>query len=459
MLFIRPLLATLLALALTACGGSGGGSDGTGGNDEPDAQGLQGTASLGAVRGGELLLFRADRVRFNQDQAGRADALLARAGTDADGIARGLDIGDYQGPILAMLKLNRNAEYFDEAAGSLLAVPEDSYLYGGLFPDSDQRRFVLAALLPEPRDRFAVTILTTLAAQHAKRESINAPDAAGMRRLNRAIREALAPELGDLLAPPRVFDGDIGAQSLDDNPADRHALRLAALAKLAEGRALPALAVRNELMRDLADGVLGDEAAQPVYSDPLPELRQALADMAAAHGTTALADAVTAYPDMALAPDFEGAMGEVAPGTVTGRVDGTEYSYDTLNVIRYQPGQLILFMARPSGDDATAWLLTLRLNEGDTLTCQRASEQAAVGFNGPASEGAYSAPAPDGLPGGDCTVTLTDNNGGTLAGTFSGTLLDEQSASVTVSDGAFNLTLPDGEVTPTAGQPSAFTSK
>lgn len=442
-------IVTLLAsLALAACGGGGSDSGAASGGSGPSGEPKGATASLGAVQNAEILLFRTDRLRFNDEQVDRADALLDSAFTGDDGIARDLDTGDYQGPVLAILRFDDNTEYFDEAAGTTFVIDDNSPRYMSFFPDNPERQFVMGALLPEPRERFAVTPLTSLAVQQARQESVIPPDADGIRRLNNAIRSALAPELTDILAPPTVFDGATGSQSLKDTQAGRHALRLAALAALGDHRAEPALATFNELARDLYDGTLGDEASQPVYADFISELRQALADMANDYGTPTLQDALAAYPAVTLSPDFVNGGDPVGtPGGMGGTVDGTDYQYDQVQVMRYEPDALIaVLVTNSAGTSGSAWGLTLKLTEGDTLTCDRQAEEVGLVFSGTGTDPAFAAPAPGGLGGASCDLSISAR-GESLEGTFQGTLVNEDGDSVQVSGGTFNLTLPDGPVT------------
>jgi hypothetical protein len=231
------------------------------------------TPSLGAI-------FNADINVYNASM----DLPVIFSGNTGDtGIIK-IDYDGYKGPVIIEIVGNATAQYFDEATGQL----ED-------FTASDS----LHAILPEPRKKVGITILTELAYQLALDEGL--PLTADMaNEKNELIRSALAPEISDILIPPRLISSILSAGSLSNSEADIYALKLAALALVGDGDSKPALSVLQTLIADILDGTIdgqeGDVAiVDPAYTDLATDLTTALNTFVSNYGTTALQTLVSAY--------------------------------------------------------------------------------------------------------------------------------------------------------------------
>ncbi|WP_125779221.1 hypothetical protein [Pseudoalteromonas rubra] len=146
-----------------------------------------------------------------------------------------------------------DAEYFDEAKGTFLALPADATL-----------RAVLSAFKSE----VGVTTLTEIAATAILNTGATSAEAVNL--VNEQVRIALAPALTDITAPPQLIDAASGVTASDDQ-AGIYAVSLAALAQLGSSSSSPALAIVDALRADFLDltidGKVGDKAFEsPLYN-------------------------------------------------------------------------------------------------------------------------------------------------------------------------------------------------
>ncbi len=200
------------------------------------------TPSLGLINGAEVSVTQADGT-----------SIEGAIGTlDATGTVSITHDGSYDGPILVTITGTDTATYFDEAAGTNLPMGSD---------------VTIRAFAPSPLTEIGVTILTELAAQ-VMDDVEGTISADTVNSVNNAVREALAPDLPDILTPPAIVsEENLTAQSLTTNDADTYALRLAALANMAAGDEAPAVSILQQLAADLADGDIDGEGADGPLSD------------------------------------------------------------------------------------------------------------------------------------------------------------------------------------------------
>ena len=256
---LAPLpLAVLLALGVSGCSDDDGDNDG---GDQAAASSVTVTPALGLVRNAPVRIFQAD-----------GSTELASGETDASGVVT-LAITGYSGPVVVQVSGDDDAQYYDEAAGTLVPFPADASL---------------RALSPEASGSVAVTPVTEIAYQAAQ-------------------RQGLFP-LDSEQAAPTAFDSETTTASLEDDAAGRYALMLAALAQLGAGEAAPALAAARALAADLVDSAIDGQAdGEPLnvpYSDFGAELASALAAFAANFGTEALQTAAGGLVPAASSFDF-----------------------------------------------------------------------------------------------------------------------------------------------------------
>ncbi|WP_046004641.1 hypothetical protein [Pseudoalteromonas rubra] len=156
-------------------------------------------------------------------------------------------------PFIVEVLGGADAEYFDEAKGTFLALPADTTL-----------RAVLSAFKSE----VGVTTLTEIAATAIINTGATSAEAVNL--VNEQVRTALAPALTDITAPPQLIDAASGVTASDDQ-AGIYAVSLAALAQLGSSSSSPALAIVDALRADFLDltidGKVGDQAFEsPLYN-------------------------------------------------------------------------------------------------------------------------------------------------------------------------------------------------
>lgn len=271
-----PPFVFLISL-LNACGGGGGSND-------PTTQSISATPSLGQVQGASVKLYQADGT-----------TLLGSTQLAADGSVSIEYAGDYSGAIVLELVGSASSSYFDEATGSDIATGSGVLLH---------------ALAPSRTTISAITPLTEIAYQIALSQNVTLTDAV-INDINQRVRLALAPELSDLLAIPRLFNSTTTAADLGDDDAGRYALKLAALAKLGATDATPALTLIAQLAADLADGDLDGQAEGSAISGLLytpasfaADLQTQLTTMAASYGNSALQTAAAGYASASTSIDI-----------------------------------------------------------------------------------------------------------------------------------------------------------
>jgi hypothetical protein len=249
--------------------------------------------SLGLIQNAKVRIYAAD-----------GKTLLEKGTTGITGISS-MSLPTARGPLVIAVYGDTGAVYFDESLGgyiSLLPTP------------------VMHAIVPSPLGKYAVTPLTELAYRVAVDQKLFPLTASEVNILNERIRAALAPELNNILTPPTLFSTTTTTGSLDDNQADRYALRLAAMAELGSGQGRPAVSVMNALGSDILDGddddigVIDDldkngDALTTPY-DPVTlvaDINTHLDNFASLYGTAELQAAVanpTEYSDISLTLDF-----------------------------------------------------------------------------------------------------------------------------------------------------------
>ncbi len=320
-LFLGSLV--VVSLGLGACGGgSSGGSDGG-----SDGSSLTVTPSLGQVTNATVKLYQSDTT-----------TLLGTGDSGADGVANIRYAGSYRGPVVVAVLGDDDAQYFDEASGSMVPFGAGK---------------VLRAIVPSGTTRVGVTMLTEMAYRLSAENSIGLTDAT-VNQLNDRVRQALAPELASILTPPTPFDAATSAGSLDDSEAGRYALRLAALAQLGAGDATPALTVAEQLAWDMADGTLdgqnrGSAITGLVYNSTTfaSDLAGHLGSEGSRYGNSALQAAVAGYGPISTTIDVADL---VATSTlpVAGQAVTMEYCCAAAGSI-YNNGDRVLFTFSSSG--------------------------------------------------------------------------------------------------------------
>ncbi|MFT6577626.1 MAG: hypothetical protein ACJAW0_000048 [Zhongshania sp.] len=255
--FYKFTSVVLFSSALLACGGSGGGS-GSPGNE---AQSISVTPSLGKVSQVKIEIYKDD-----------GQTLLGSA-TIADEGGIVMDVGGYQGPILAKMTALQDATYFDEAVGTNIDLPEGLTLHA----------------LSGSVGNLAITPLTELAYQFALVHEAFPLSESSVAMLNSAINTVFAPNVNSILSAPALL-GDPAVTSLADDEAGNYALVLAAFALVAEYdvSGQPAIATLNALTQDIADGRIdaqknGDQIANSPYSSFMFDFNVALGKAASSY--------------------------------------------------------------------------------------------------------------------------------------------------------------------------------
>lgn len=296
------VLICLAALLLAGCG-SGSNNDPIAPNppDPVATQEILVSPSLGRINRGVARAFAANGNRIADD------VVIGDDGTVTIEIPE-----DHTGPVIIEIEGADDADYFDEEASSTLPFPAGQ---------------TMRAALPAPRAEAGVSILTELAVRLAEASGEDI-DAELVELANERIRAALAEDVEDLLTPPVIVGSDTSADDLDDDDAGRLAVRLGALAMLAEGDASPALTVLQQLATDAADGnidgLAGEDAIEGLVYNPATfaaDFAQAIRDFADAFGTEALKTrAAAAAPKTAIGRAV--APGATQPGTVNAAFTG-----------------------------------------------------------------------------------------------------------------------------------------
>lgn len=223
-----------------------------------------------------------------------------------------LSTGPGTGPILIKVFSDGTTTYFDESLDGFVGLPAGEAMH---------------ALVPSRIGAVAVTPLTDLAYRIAVAQGLFPLTANEVNELNERVRTALAPELNSIIRPVTILgempvcSGDPATDTcLDDTQENRYALRLAAMALLGNGEALPAVHVMNALRSDILDadgdgvGVIDglDRNGDPINQayDPntlVPDVKNLLSGLAGSHGSpelqAAVADAAQ-YPDISLSVDL-----------------------------------------------------------------------------------------------------------------------------------------------------------
>lgn len=217
--------------------------------------------SLGMMKYAKVRIYAAD---------GRT--LLRKGNTGVNGIV-GVAVGPVRGPVVIAVQGHRDvvydyllgsiegAWYFDENVGEFVSFPAGS---------------VMRAVVPSAYGEYAVTPLTELAYRIAVDQQLFPLTTGEVNTLNGRVRDALAPELDSIIAPPTIIADKATVTGLDeslpkdrfawldaldpefspleDTQANRYALRLAAMAKVGNG-ALSTMYALNADILDEATGV------------------------------------------------------------------------------------------------------------------------------------------------------------------------------------------------------------
>lgn len=206
------------------------------------------TPSLGKMSNAFVQLRKPDGSEFSPDVG---------AELDADGTATVAVPASHTGPILVAVFANGQTEYFDESSGEL----ENND--GAILPS-------MSVYLPEVKATVGVTPFTTMARfLLAGDTDITADD------IN-TVNQAIAAQFGlgasfDITQPPVLIAQASDLDALDGSEPARYAAALAALAEVGSGGERPMAEVLNNMIDDIADGVLDaavDGAPQAfVYAD------------------------------------------------------------------------------------------------------------------------------------------------------------------------------------------------
>ena len=295
MMFRKLLISGLCLSSLVLAGCSSSSSGGT-------STTFSITPSLGVVVHATVKLFQSDGTT----EMGSGD-------TGADGTVDITYTGTYSGPIIVAIVGDADAEYYDEASGTMVAFPAGN---------------PLRAILASGTTQATVTALTEVAYQLSLVNSIALTDDI-VNQLNERVREALASELTSILTPPTMFDSSTSGGGLADNEAGKYALRLAALAQLGAADASPALTLATQLAQDMADGTLdGQHSGTPVtgllYTPGtfVSDLTAHIATLANSYGSGALQAAIDSYSVLSPSVDFSDLLGGGSGGGLGGGSGG-----------------------------------------------------------------------------------------------------------------------------------------
>lgn len=329
----------IAALCGVAMGLSGCGSDDTDTTSSTTSSSITTTPSLGQISNATVTIYQAD-----------GSTVLGSGEIGANGAVT-INFSGYSGAVVIEVAGDADAQYFDEASGTLVSFPAPQKL---------------RAMAPTASGSFAVSILTELAYQGAVNKNLLPLDANEVNALNNKVRTALIPEIADLLTAPTLFNAGTTSGSLGNNDAGKYALKLAALAKLGNGQAAPALAVMQALAADLADGDIdglngsGGSVGAP-YGNFATEFSTAIGSMANGYGSSELKAALTNMPAMAFAIDFT-YTAPTTGGTGGGSNNGGSTSSNlTCNTSLFQTGAAV---ATPTSADWISFAGVYAAQEG-----------------------------------------------------------------------------------------------
>ena len=228
---LKSLTSVALAigiLGLSACGGGGGGGSSTAAADTT----VTVSPSLGKFSAGAHVKIKTP-----------GGTVLGSADTTSAGTAS-INVGTYSGPLVVEVTGDTTVTYYDE--GQAQSKP---------FGASE----VLRAIAPSVQTAVGVTPATHAAVEAIKSaNSGNIPAAITSSTISTANNKiATALGISDVLLAPKLVDATTATNKTLDvgNAADKYALQLAALAKLASS-GKTALDVAKDLAQDMSDGKL-----------------------------------------------------------------------------------------------------------------------------------------------------------------------------------------------------------
>lgn len=319
---------------------------------------VAGQPSLGMVRRAAMTLHQADGT-----------TLLGGGTTGTDGRVSIYHTGLYSGPVIVTVNGGDQAEYFDEASGTWTALAQGENLH---------------ALSPVATGTVAVTPLTEIAYRMALASNLfgngASISAAAIDALNERVRNALAPELSDILTPPTLLDHKpgSGAGALGTGMADRYALRLAAMAQLAADQGSNIVQLMAALATDIVDdgqinrsGAASGAPYGPTFTTQLFAALGQSAGFYAGNALQQLLNAIdTPFDDVSPSVPFDdinnnGGTALIASGDgaalaggrgVTGTVDGTTYTFTNPSYL-VLPTNVALIQAYDGNDPLTRWTL------------------------------------------------------------------------------------------------------
>jgi hypothetical protein len=217
-------LLAVAALALSACGGGGGSST-------PTSNIVTVSPSLGKFSAGAHVFLK----KPNGDSIASGDT--TSAGTAS------LDVGGYTGPLVIEVTGGSSVKYYDEGSKTLQDFDANAKL---------------TAIAPSVQSSVGVTAATHAAVEAIKNNTLDGkippsitPSAIG--DANAKIATALG--ISNVLQAPKLVDASTGTTLDLANVADKYALQLASLAKLATS-GKTALDVAKDLAKDLSDDKL-----------------------------------------------------------------------------------------------------------------------------------------------------------------------------------------------------------
>lgn len=418
-MMIVGLFAT--TIALSGCGGSS--SDGGVAQSS-----ITVTPSLGLVTNATVSIFQSDGT-----------TLLQTADTGVDGVIKINYSRSYTGPLIIVVEGDDDAEYFDEATGSMLAFGPGK---------------AIRAIVPSGTEQVAVSSFTEAAYQIAIANNITLTDTI-VNLINERLRQALTPELSSILLPPTIFNSATTTASLNITDADKYALRLAALAQLGSANATPALTMAEQLARDLSDGTLdgmqdGEAIIGLVYSVAtfVADLQAQLIAMANTYGSSALQTALGSYTAVTTTVNLSGLVSSLVPigdgaalsggNGATGTIGATTYTFT--GAIADGPMYIFapltgigLFTAYNGSDPITRWSINGLTNEVGTYSCGGSGELPSISLT------------LNGVPhlADDCSIEIISISMTEVEGRFAAHLKSGSDSEFgTVTDGYFRYDIP-----------------
>lgn len=454
------VVALTLAGTLAACNDDHHNRSGRSG---ADTSAVAAAPTLGPVYNAPVTAYRAGD--FDPDAEDNTAARIDIGDLDTGDTGR-VSLGNISAdafPLLLVAELDAQSSYYDESTLTEIAVPAD--LQGRM----------LHALVPAPTGDapVAITPFTDIAYRAAVAQDLLPISADAAARVNNIVRDALPGTLDSLLTTPTVFDAGTTAGSLAADASGRHALLLAALAVLGEGRDAPALRVLADLLADLADdsqlnaSTTINETYGPDLADRYQEAIEAIAN---AYGDAALQAEAATYAALKTQFDFSdvdnapsdgggtggigGEAGNADPSSTdlgsrmgaTGIVDGATRTFTTS--VMAVSGIAGKAQITALGDlPLKAWEFTIPPQTG-SYDCE-SIEGALISYrygNPLVGEPIVMYLASD---AGSCSIKAY-RKGRDFVGTFSATLIGEGSATHTVTSGGFRVILP-ADIAPEQG--------